>query len=158
MPYEVALPDGFTISDEFARLDLDEIHRFIATESYWGKGRPRELFERSLRNCIGFGLYAPDGRQIGFARVLSDRALRAHIGDVYVLQSHRGAGLGKALIAAILGHPDLASVGVWTLNTDDAHGLYAGFGFTPLARPETFMIRDARDTNVKPVEPARFSG
>jgi GNAT superfamily N-acetyltransferase len=141
MPYEVSLPGGFTVSDDRARLDVDAVYRFIAEEAYWGKGRARDVFERALRHSIGFGLYDPDGRQAGFARVVSDMALRAHLNDVYVLPAYRGAGLGKALVAAVLAHPDLATVGTWTLATDDAQGLYASFGFGPLTRPASHMMR-----------------
>jgi GNAT superfamily N-acetyltransferase len=141
MVYAVELADGFEVSDDPDRLDRDAVYQFISAESYWGRGRPRDLFDRGIRNRICFGLYAPDGQQIGFASVMSDLAMRAHLGDVYVLPAYRGRGLGQALVGAVLSHPDLTAIGTWTLNTDDAHGLYAAFGFGPLARPETFMIR-----------------
>jgi GNAT superfamily N-acetyltransferase len=141
MPYEVALADGFTVSDSRERLDIDEVYRFISEESYWGKGRPRAVFARALEHSMAFGLYTGEGRQIGFARVVTDRAIRAHLNDVYVLSTYRGRGLGKGLVGAVLDHPELATVGTWSLNTDDAHGLYASFGFGGLRRPESFMMR-----------------
>ena len=140
MSYDVALPDGFVVSDDPSRLDLAEVHRFISQHTYWGKGRSIEAFTRAVRHCIAFGVYAPDSSQISFARVLSDRSLRAHLSDVYVVPSFRGRGLGRALVAAVLAHPELATVGTWTLNTADAHGLYAGFGFVRDERPERHMM------------------
>lgn len=97
--------------------------------AYWATGRPHALTERSWANCLCFGVYAPAGQQVGFARLLTDYALRAHLGDVFIHPNSRGAGLGKALVATILAHPELASVGAWTLTTSDAHGLYARHGF-----------------------------
>jgi GNAT superfamily N-acetyltransferase len=143
MPYEVDLPGGFAISDAQERLDVEAIHRFISEQSYWGRGRAREVMERSLRHSIAFGLYAPDGGQIGLARVVSDRAIRAHVADVYVLPEYRGHGLGKSLVAAVLAHPELVGVSTWSLVTTSAHGLYAGFGFVPLGDPERHMVRVA---------------
>jgi GNAT superfamily N-acetyltransferase len=145
MVHVVELADGFEISDDPDRLDRDAVYRFISEESYWGRGRPRDVFERGVRNRLCFGLYAPDGQQIGFASVMSDLAVRAHLGDVYVLLAYRGRGLGKALVGAALSHPQLAAVGTWTLTTDGAHGLYAAFGFGSPARPETCMVRVISD-------------
>ena len=124
-----------------ARPDVGLIHRYLADESYtWARGRSRAVVERSLPNSLCFGLYAPDGRQAGFARIVSDRAVIAHMNDVFVLPAWRGRGLGRALVAAALAHPELRTVIRWTLSTDDAHALYASFGFTALARPETAMV------------------
>jgi len=139
--YQVTLPDGWTISDDRSRLDLELLHRFLSVEAYWARGRSRAIMERAFANSLCFGLYAPDGSQAGFARVVSDHAIIAHMNDVFVLPAWRGRGLGKELVAAALAHPELATVIRWTLSTDDAHGLYAAFGFTPLPRPETSMVR-----------------
>jgi GNAT superfamily N-acetyltransferase len=141
MPHSVSLPHGYEISDDQARLDLDAIHAFIATESYWAKGRPREITARAIANSLCVGLYAPDGTQVGFARVITDRTTSAHLSDVFVLKTHRGRGLAKSLVAALLAHPDLATVKRWSLSTADAHSLYARFGFGPHARPENQMWR-----------------
>lgn len=139
--YEVKLPDGWTINDDPARLDLDLVHRYLAQESYWARGRSRALVERSLANSLCFCLYAPDGSQAGFIRVVSDRAVMAHLSDLFVLPAWRGRGLGRALFAAALAHPELEAVRRWTLSTDDAHELYAGFGFRAHPHPETQMVR-----------------
>ena len=128
--YVVSLPNGHVISDDRARIDMDFVHRSLEG-AYWAVGRPRALTERSWSNCLCFGIYAPDGAQVGFGRLLTDYAFRAHLGDVFIRPEVRGLGLGKALIETILGHPELATVQNWTLKTADAHGLYARFGFRP---------------------------
>ncbi|KAB0680799.1 GNAT family N-acetyltransferase [Aureimonas leprariae] len=127
-PHVVELPNGYVVSDERPRIDMGFVHASLA-DAYWAEGRPAWLTERSWSNCLCFGVYAPDEKQSGFARVLTDYALRAHVGDVFVHPAARGLGLGKALIAAILGHPELATVTHWTLTTADAHELYARYGF-----------------------------
>ena len=139
MSYEITLPSFYVVSDDQSRLDMDVIHGFLE-QAYWALGRPRELTARSIGNCLALGVYAPNGTQVGFARILTDRALSAHMADVFVLPAHRGHGLGKALVAAALAHPDLATVVRWTLQTDDAHSLYGAFGFVVNPRPETQMV------------------
>ena len=129
--------DNFTVTDDRARLDRDVIWRFLAS-SYWAKNVPRATVDRSLDNSLCFALL--DGaRQVGFARVVSDRATFAYVMDVFVLSEYRGRGLGKWLIACVTSHPDLQGLRRWILGTRDAHGLYRQFGFTPLKKPETFM-------------------
>jgi GNAT superfamily N-acetyltransferase len=98
----------------------------------------REVVAATLQNSLCFGLYMDDV-QIGFARVITDYATMAHLCDVYVLEDYRGRGLGKWLVATVLACPQLAIVGRWSLNTHDAHSLYARYGFEPLASPETAM-------------------
>jgi GNAT superfamily N-acetyltransferase len=134
MVHTVKLPSGYVISDDRGRLDMEFVHDSLAS-AYWAIGRPRVLTERSWANCLCFGVYAPDGAQVGFARVLTDYALRAHLGDVFIRPDARGHGLGKALIETILVHPELTTVWNWSLKTADAHGLYAQFGFR-LAEPD----------------------
>lgn len=134
MVYQVAIEGGYQVSDDRARLDMGFIQASLAG-TYWAADRPAALTERSWAHCLGFGLYDCAGRPVGFGRVLTDYALRAHIGDVFLHPAQRGLGLGKALIASILAHPALASVEAWTLTTADAHGLYERFGFR-LAEPD----------------------
>ncbi len=132
----------FVISTDRERLNLDVIHRFL-TECYWAKGIPREVVARSIENSMCFGVYS-DGKQVGLARVISDYATYAYIGDVFVLEPYRGHGLGKWLMQCIMQHPRLQGLRRWSLVTDDAHGLYAQFGFTPLQTPEKHMeLHDA---------------
>jgi GNAT superfamily N-acetyltransferase len=132
----------FLISTDRGRLDLDLIHGFL-TECYWAKGIPREVVLRSIENSLCFGVYSGN-QQVGFARVISDYATYAYIGDVFILESQRGRGLGKWLMQCIMEHPRLQGLRRWSLATQDAHGLYAQSGFTPLKAPERFMeIYDA---------------
>ncbi len=139
--HAVTLPDGHLISDDRARLDMEFVHASLA-ELYWASDRPRAVTERSWANCLCFGVYAPDGVQAGFARLLTDYALRAHLGDVFIRPASRGIGLAKALVGTILAHPRLATVGSWTLTTADRHGLYAQFGFRPGEADGQWMTLD----------------
>ena len=128
----------FLISTDPARLDLDVIYNFL-TNCYWAKGIPREVVARSSEHSLCFGIYDGSGAQLGFARVVSDFATVAYLGDVFVLESHRGRGLSKWLMQCILQHPGLQNLRRWILLTGDAHGLYAQFGFTPVKSPERYM-------------------
>ena len=129
---------GFRISTDPARLDLGVIHGFLSG-SYWARGIPREVVERSIRGSLCFGVYEEGGPQVGFARVITDRATFAYLADVFVLESHRGRGLSKWLLERILAHPDLQGLRRFLLGTKDAHGLYARFGFAPPKDPSLWM-------------------
>ena len=139
--HAVALPDGHMISDDRARLDMEFVHASLAG-LHWARDRPRAVTERSWANCLCFGIYAPGGAQAGFARLLTDYALRAHLGDVFIRPASRGIGLAKALVGTILAHPQLATVASWTLTTADCHGLYARFGFRPGEADGRWMTLD----------------
>jgi nitroimidazol reductase NimA-like FMN-containing flavoprotein (pyridoxamine 5'-phosphate oxidase superfamily)/GNAT superfamily N-acetyltransferase len=128
---------GVTISTDRALLDLDTIHGFLAG-SYWAAGVSRETVARSISNSLCFGAYE-DGRQVGFARVISDYATYAYLADVYVAQSYRGRGVSKALMAAVVAHPSLQGLRRFMLGTRDAHDLYRRFGFRSVRDPETWM-------------------
>ena len=140
MAWQGDLPGGFVVSDDAGRLDLDMVHRYLAERSYWAAGRERATVERSVANSLCVGLYAPDGAQAGFARAITDRAVHAHLADVFVRAEYRGRGLGQALVAALLNHPELRTVSSWTLSTRDAHGLYARFGFVEHPEPRSQMV------------------
>jgi GNAT superfamily N-acetyltransferase len=127
----------FVISTDRERLSLDVVHCFL-TNCYWAKGIPREVVERSIEHALCFGIYK-GGEQVGFARVISDFATIAYVGDVFVLETHRGGGLAKWLMQCITQHPSLQNLRRWILTTRDAHGLYSQVGFTPLKAPERFM-------------------
>jgi len=129
--------DGYIVSTDPARLDVEAIHAFLAT-AYWCEGIPREVVERSLRSSLCFGLYAGD-RQIGLARVITDRATFAYLCDVYVLPEHRGQGLGAWLMQHVMAHPDLQGLRRFHLVTRDAHELYRPFGFQEVAQPARHM-------------------
>jgi GNAT superfamily N-acetyltransferase len=133
----------YEISTDRSRLDLPRVHRFLSTEAYWSPGVPYEMVERSVAGSMPFGVYADDGSQVGFARVVTDRATFAWIADVYIEDGHRGHGLGKRLVASILEHPELQGLRRWLLATADAHGLYRQFGFDSVVRPERFMARES---------------
>ena len=128
----------FLISTDRARVDLEVVHNFL-TNCYWAKGIPREVVSRSIENSLCFGVYDGGGAQVGFARVISDFATYAYVADVFVLESHRGRGLGKGLMECIMQHPALQGLRRWNLSTLDAHELYAQFGFVPPIWPERYM-------------------
>lgn len=126
------------ISDDKGRLDVPLIHRFLSEEAYWCPGIPFATVQRAINHSLCFGGYV-DGQQVAFARVITDRATFGYLSDVFVLPAHRGRGHSKALVAAILAHPELQGLRRLMLATADAHGLYAGAGFVPPARPESLM-------------------
>ncbi len=129
----------YDISTDPSRLQLDAIHAYL-TRSYWSPGVPRDLVARAIANSMCFGLYLGEA-QVGFARVVTDKASFAYLADVYVLEAHRGQGLSKRLVETIQAHPDLQGLRRFLLATKDAHGLYAQFGFKPLAAPDRMMER-----------------
>lgn len=131
--------DGFTVSCDLRKQDLDVIHGFLG-RSHWAAGIPKEAVAKSLSGSLCFALLHGD-RQIGFARVISDSATIAYLGDVFVLPRYRGRGLSKWLMQCVMSHPDLQGLRRWLLATSDTHGLYEKFGFTPLAKPHVFMER-----------------
>jgi GNAT superfamily N-acetyltransferase len=134
--------EGYTISTDKARLDVGRIHRYLSEESYWAGGRTREVVETSIEYSLCFGVYGPDDDQVGFARVVTDRATFAWICDLFILEAHRGAGLGKSLLETILADPRIKHVRRWMLATRDAHGLYRDYGdFHPLDHPDVLMMR-----------------
>ena len=133
---------AFVVSTDRARLDLDVVHGYLA-RSYWAAGVPREVVARSIANSLCFGLYEapPSGAptQVGFARAITDRATYAYLADVFVLESHRGRGLGIWLMECVIAHPDLQGLRRWSLVTRDAHSLYSRFGFVTPPAPERYM-------------------
>lgn len=129
--------DGYLVTTDPAQLDVDAIHGYVA-RSYWAAGIPRATLARAVANSLCFGLYH-DAAQVGFARVVTDYAAFAYLADVYVLEAHRGRGLGKWLIDCVQRHPDLQGLRRAMLATRDAHGLYRQFGYTALAHPERLM-------------------
>lgn len=130
--------EGFEIDDDFGRLDFDVIHGFL-TRAYWSEGIPRDVVERAARNSWCFGVYAPDGVQIGYARLVSDYETFAYLADVFIIEERRGLGLSKWLMASVIGLPTIAAMRRVMLATRTAHGLYEKSGFRPLGRPDWFM-------------------
>lgn len=128
------------ITTDPARIDVGLVHQFLSESAYWALGRPRETVERSIRNSLCFSVLVDD-EQVGFARVVSDRAVFAYLMDVFILPAWRGRGLSKRLMQAILDHPELQGLKLFLLRTSDAHGLYTQFGFEPIDRPEDLLAR-----------------
>jgi GNAT superfamily N-acetyltransferase len=145
------LGEGFELDDDRHRVDIDAVHRFLAEESYWARGRPREVVERLVREASRVvGLYH-DGRQVGFSRTVFSEGLGfAYLADVYVLPEFRGRGHGVTLVRASVDEGPFAKQR-WLLHTDDAHALYERFGFGPpgprlmerAARPDTSNSSDS---------------
>lgn len=147
-----------TISTDPSLLDLDAIYAFLST-CYWSPGIARERVERAIRNSMCFGAYDTDQpragnpskpSQVGFARVITDRATYAYLCDVFVLESHRGRGASKLLMRTITEHPDLQGLRRFCLMTRDAHGLYSQFGFGPTPDPTRYMERLDRESYKRP--------
>ena len=128
------------VSTDRGRLDVNLIYEFLSKRSYWAEGVPRDVVERAIENSLCFGLFE-DGRQVGFARAITDYATFAYLADVFVVEACRGRGLSKFLMECIVKHPKLQNLRRWMLATKDAHSLYAKFGFAPLEQPERFMCR-----------------
>lgn len=140
---------NYTISTDASRLNRELIHRYLSSSTYWATGRPYEVVCRSMENSLCFGLYR-GAEQIGFARVITDYATFAWLADVFVLEEHRGMGLGVWLTEVIISHPQLQGFRRWALATKDAQTLYAKFGFTELKLPERWMERHDPSTQEKP--------
>ena len=136
-PYQVHAGD-LLISDEPARLDRALIHRFLSERSYWAKDVPRDVVDRAIEHSLCFGIYEA-GQQVGFARVVTDRATFAWLADVFVMEERRGRGLSQRLMTAIVAHPALQGLRRFMLATLDAHGLYQQFGFSAVQNVERLM-------------------
>jgi GNAT superfamily N-acetyltransferase len=133
--------DGYQISTDKARLDVALIHEFLSCSTYWAEGRSFEIVQRSIEHSLCFGVYR-GAQQVGFARVVTDQATFAWLCDVFVVEAHRGQGLGKWLVECIVAHPDLQTLRVFLLATRDAHELYRrNGGFQGIAAPERLMAR-----------------
>lgn len=129
------------ISTDRDRIDRGLVHRFLNEESYWARSRTREENDRIIDSSLCFGVYEPDGRQIAYARVVTDTVAFGYLADVFVLPAARGRGVGKALMAAVLAHPDVRDLRRMALLTEDAHGLYTQFGFRELDDVRKWMQR-----------------
>ena len=129
--------EGFSINTDQEKLQLNVIHNFLK-QSYWSKGVPFDVVERAVKNSFGFGIYI-NNSQIGFARLITDFTVFAHIADLFIIEEFRGKGISKWLIHEILNHPKVQGLRKWTLATVDAHDLYKKFGFTEIQQPEINM-------------------
>lgn len=141
------LEADYFISNDKGLLDVSMIYEYLSKTSYWAKNIPREVVEKSIAYSLCFGVYSKDETQVGFARVITDRATFAYLADVFILEQHRGNGLSKWLIEVIQSHPELQGLRRWMLGTRDAHGLYAQFGWSeiPEETRKRFMQRHFPD-------------
>jgi GNAT superfamily N-acetyltransferase len=140
--------DEFLISTDRRRLDVDCVHGYLR-DSYWAAGMPRETLERAIENSLTFGIYH-QARQVGFARVITDRATYAYLSDVFVIDAYRGRGLSKWLMECILAHPDLQGLRRFALFTRDAQSLYERYGFAPPRGASTYLERRTPDVYAAP--------
>lgn len=136
--------DGYEISTDKSRLDIPFIHQYLSTTSYWAKNIPIDIVKRSIEGAVCFGIYdlqpgIPAGKQVGFARMITDCATFGYLADVFIIDQHRSRGLSKWLMKTIVHYPDFKPLRRWMLATKDAHGLYKQFGFTELDKPERIM-------------------
>lgn len=127
--------DGYRISTDPVKLDIPMIHRYLSEESYWARQIPFETVKRSIENSLCFGLYNNE-MQIGFARLVTDKATFAYLADVFILPAYRGKGLSKWLVKTIQAYPEVQGLRRWMLGTKDAHGLYRQFGWTALTEEQ----------------------
>lgn len=128
----------YTISTDRNRLNVEAVHRYLAEESYWAKGRPWAVTQTVIEHSLCFGVYQ-NAEQVGFARVITDYATHAYISDVFIVPAHQGHGLGKWLMQCMMDAPETANVYKWALHTRDAHELYTQYGFTTLSQPGAYM-------------------
>ena len=137
--------DDYTISTDPARIDLQAVHAFLTT-SYWARGIPIDVMRRAVEQSVCFGIrHDATGTQVGFGRVVTDRATFGYLADVFVIESHRGRGLARFLMECVDAHPELQGFRRWVLLTRDAHGLYHRFGYTPIANADRYLERWAPD-------------
>jgi len=136
---------NISITTKLADMELLVIHRFLS-DSYWSKNIPLETMKKAFQNSLCFGVLESENKQIGFARMITDKTTFAYLADVFILENYRGRGISKLLMKTILEHQDLQGLRRMVLATSDAHGLYKKFGFTALAKPSTFM--ELLDPNV----------
>ncbi len=145
--------DGFCISTEMDKLDLAAVHKYLSKSAYWCLGIPKDRVEKAAKHSLNFGMYK-DEEQIGYARIISDFSSIAYLGDVYVLEPHRGNGLSKWLMQIIMGHPELQGLRRWILLTGNAHELYKKYGWKEIENPDVWMEindKDVYSENVNPV-------
>lgn len=136
MTYDASQPP-YSVTTDPARINFEVVHDFLS-RSYWATNIPRETMAKAIANSLCFSLFKDDV-QIGFARVITDRATFAYLADVFVLPGHRGAGIGTWFMSVLFAHPDLQGLRRFSLATRDAHGLYEKFGFTRPKNPDRLM-------------------
>ena len=146
MQYEIT-KDNFLLSTNKALIDITAVHQYLSEESYWAKGIPIEKVIKSIDNSLCVGIYI-EGKQVAFARIITDCASFAYLCDVYVVKEYQGKGLGKWLMESIHSIPDLQGLRRWMLATRDAHGLYKQFGWQSLAEEQVTRFMQLHNPNV----------
>lgn len=138
--FETTLP-GHVVSTDVRRIQIDDLHAFLDQHSTWARGIPRQTVDKAIAHSLNFGMYEDDdaARMVAFCRIVTDYATFGNLVDVFVAPDRRGRGLSKLLMSAVMAHPIVSGLRRFTLATNDAHSLYAKYGFTPLNFPETFM-------------------
>ena len=144
LPVYNFLENEYLVSTDKLKLQIDVVHQFLTTESYWAKDIPLATVERSIENSLCFGLYHRE-KQIGYARVITDYATFAYLADVFIIKGYRGRGLSKWMMEIIADLPELQNMRRWSLATRDAHSLYSKIGFTPLSKPDIWMEKYVPD-------------
>ena len=137
----------YSITTDNSKLDVNLIHQYLSEESYWAKGIPKHIVEKSIANSLCFGLFYND-EQVGFARLITDKATFAYLADVFIIEAYRGKGLGKWLMQVIQSHPDVQNLRRWLLTTKDAHGLYEQAGWTKVPDDYTYRLMMRNDPDV----------
>ncbi|MET1416605.1 GNAT family N-acetyltransferase [Roseibium sp. HPY-6] len=137
--------DGYTLSTDQDRIDLEVLADFLKNDAYWSNGLPEAVLKRALAGSLVMGVYTPDGRMVGFARLVTDCAVFAYLRDVFVLPMERGKGLAVWMARQIRDHPDLATISTWMLATKDAHQVYKKAGYRPVKHPEWYMTVPKHD-------------
>lgn len=132
------LPEGYSIVTDRSLMQVQVIHQFLTKEAYWSRGIPLETVAKAVAHSLNFGVFH-EGKQVGYARIISDFATIAYLGDVFVVPAHRGKGLSKLLMRAVMEHPDLQGLRRWILLTSDAHELYRQFGWKAISQPNVWM-------------------
>ena len=145
--YYQAVKNDYLISTDWSLLDVDVIYHYLSGESYWARGIPRNVVEQSIANSLSFGVYH-HRKQIGFARLITDKATFAYLADVFIISDYRGNGLSKWLLTVIHAHPELQGLRRWMLGTRDAHSLYEQFGWTVLDEETSKRFMQKHNKNV----------
>ncbi|WP_130733952.1 GNAT family N-acetyltransferase [Flavobacterium sp. J27] len=140
--------EAFYISTDKEMLDIEAIHDFLSTKAYWSLHIPKETVIKSIENALCFGVYY-EHKQIGFARIITDYATIAYLGDVYIVEAYRGNGLSKWLLETVMNHPELQGLRRWILLTGDAHGLYRQYGWTDIVDATKWMELHHKNVYVK---------
>lgn len=137
----------YNITTNISKLDVNVIHRFLSEESYWAKGIQKNVVEKSIINSVCFGMFYKN-EQVGFARLITDKATFAYVADVFVLREHRGKGLGKWLMKTMQAHPELQNLRRWLLTTKDAHALYEQLGWQKPSADYAYRFMMRQNLNV----------